>query len=206
MDKIRKLMEFYVIEFHVTEDSHGQIVRTKHQFCVYGTYCWKKNEDIENTDNNVSIYPKFNDLSVTRVLDGKEIPYNQRGSLKYIPRKAISMEIHGTTKEMYQMLFLDEGLKEFVSRFHSDENYVLSVCDLPIYKYIVSSDLKERFELHMVTNDFIYYSCDGMLDVLATNDHRLVSDNEFADICYLDSIENIKNGTEKLIFGTNQTT
>lgn len=206
MDKIRKLMEFYVIEFHVTEDSHGQIVRTKHQFCVYGTYCWEKNEDIENTDNNVSIYPKFNDLSVTRVLAGKEIPYNQRGSLKYIPTKAISMEIQGTTKEMYQMLFLDEGLKEFVSRFHSDENYVLSVCDLPIYKYIVSSDLKERFELHMVTNDFIYYSCDGMLDVLATNDHRLVSDNEFADICYLDSIENIKNGTEKLIFGTNQTT
>ena len=206
MDKIRKLMEFYVIEFHVTEDSHGQIVRTKYQFCVYGTYCWEKNEDIENTDNNVSIYPKFNDLSVTRVLDGKEIPYNQRGSLKYIPTKAISMEIQGTTKEMYQMLFLDEGLKEFVSRFHSDENYVLSVCDLPIYKYIVSSDLKERFELHMVTNDFIYYSCDGMLDVLATNDHRLVSDNEFADICYLGSIENIKNGTEKLIFGTNQTT
>ena len=206
MDKIRKLMEFYVIEFHVTEDSHGQIVRTKHQFCVYGTYCWEKNEDIENTDNNVSIYPKFNDLSVTRVLDGKEIPYNQRGLLKYIPTKAISMEIQGTTKEMYQMLFLDEGLKEFVNRFHSDENYVLSVCDLPIYKYIVSSDLKERFELHMVTNDFIYYSCDGMLDVLATNDHRLISDNEFADICYLDSIENIKNGTEKLIFGTNQTT
>ena len=206
MDKIRKLMEFYVIEFHVTEDSHGQIVRTKHQFCVYGTYCWKKNEDIENTDNNVSMYPKFNDLSVTQVLDGKEIPYNQRGSLKYIPTKAISMEIQGTTKEMYQMLFLDEGLKEFVNRFHSDENYVLSVCDLPIYKYIVSSDLKERFELHMVTNEFIYYSCDGMLDVLATNDHRLVSDNEFADICYLDSIENIKNGIEKLIFGTNQTT
>lgn len=199
-------MEFYVIEFHVTEDSHGQIVHTKHQFCVYGTYCWKKNEDIENTDNNVSMYPKFNDLSVTQVLDGKEIPYNQRGSLKYIPTKAISMEIQGTTKEMYQMLFLDEGLKEFVNRFHSDENYVLSVCDLPIYKYIVSSDLKERFELHMVTNDFIYYSCDGMLDVIATNDHRLVSDNEFADICYLDSIENIKNGTEKLIFGTNQTT
>lgn len=166
----------------------------------------EKNEDIENTDNNVSMYPKFNDLSVTQVLDGKEIPYNQRGSLKYIPTKAISMEIQGTTKEMYQMLFLDEGLKEFVNRFHSDENYVLSVCDLPIYKYIVSSDLKERFELHMVTNDFIYYSCDGMLDVLATNDHRLVSDNEFADICYLDSIENIKNGTEKLIFGTNQTT
>lgn len=205
MDKIRKLMEFYVIEFHVTEDSHGQIVPTKHQFCVYGTYCWKKNEDIKNADNDVSMYPKFNDLSVTQVLDGKEIPYNQQRLLKYIPTKALSMEIYGTTKEMYQMLFLDEGLKEFANRFHSDENYVLSVCDLPIYKYIVSSDLKERFELHMVTNDFIYYSCDGMLDVLATNDHRLVSNNEFADICYLDSIENIKNGTEKLIFGTSQT-
>lgn len=205
MDKIRKLMEFYEIEFHVTEDSHGQIVSTKHQFCVYGTYCWEKNEDIKNANNDVPMYPKFNDLSVTQVLDGKEIPYNQRGSLKYIPTKAISMEIQGTTKEMYQMLFLDEGLKEFVNRFHSDENYVLSVYDLPIYKYIVSSDLKERFKLHMVTNDFIYYSCDGMLDVLATNDHRLVSNNEFADICYLDSIENIKNGTEKLIFGTSQT-
>lgn len=198
-------MEFYVIEFHVTEDSHGQIVPTKYQFCVYGTYYWKKFENIENADNDAFMYPKFNDLSVTQVLDGKEIPYNQQRLLKYIPTKALSMEIYGTTKEMHQMLFLDEGLKEFVNRFHSDENYVLSVCDLPIYKYIASSDLKERFELHMVTNDFIYYSCDGMLDVLATEDHRLVSNNEFADICYLDSIENIKNGTEKLIFGTSHT-
>lgn len=29
----------------------------------------------------------------------------------------------------------------------------------------------------------------------------MVSDNEFADNCYLDSVENIRNGTEKLLWG-----
>ena len=53
----------------------------------------------------------------------------------------------------------------------------------------------------MVTDAFIYYSQYGMFDVLGTTDHRLVSDNEFADICYLDSVENIRSGAEKLLWG-----
>lgn len=53
----------------------------------------------------------------------------------------------------------------------------------------------------MVTDAFIYYSQYGMFDVLGTMDHRLVSDNELADNCYLDSVENIRNGTEKLLWG-----
>ena len=53
----------------------------------------------------------------------------------------------------------------------------------------------------MVTDAFIYYSQYGMFDVLGTMDHRLVSDNEFADNCYFDSVENIRNGAEKLLWG-----
>lgn len=53
----------------------------------------------------------------------------------------------------------------------------------------------------MVTDAFIYYSQYGMFDALGTMDHRLVSDNELADNCYLDSVENIRSGTEKLLWG-----
>lgn len=53
----------------------------------------------------------------------------------------------------------------------------------------------------MVTDAFIYYSQYGMFDALGTTDHRLVSDNELADNCYLDSVENIRSGTEKLLWG-----
>lgn len=205
----RKLMEFYVMQGHIAKSKHGQFIRTKHQFCIYGTYDWKKTENSDDTDDATYLYPAFSNLRVTRISEGKEIPYDYQDVLQpkalkaeHMITKAIAMEIRGTTAETYQTLFLDKGLREFVNCFRSDENYVLTVSGLPIYKYIVSDDLRDRFELNMVTDVFIYYAYCGMFDVLGTSDHHLISNNEFADNCYLESIENIKNGVEKLIWGT----
>lgn len=206
---IKKLMEFEMTQILPADGKQKDPVHTKRQFCVYGAYRWEKME--HNGDAYAADFPHpvFEHLRVTQVSGGKEVPYEPQGTrpsdvpkiLKAIATRALATEIIGTTTEMFQMLFLDEGLRKFVNHFRSEENYVLCISGLPIYKYIVSGNLRECLELSMVTDAFIYYSQYGMFDALGTSDHRLVSDNEFADNCYLDSVENIRNGTEKLLWG-----
>lgn len=208
-DLVKKLMEFDVAQIVPTGDNQKDPAHTKLQFCVYGTYRWEKME--HNGDAYVAAfpYPVFEHLRVIQVSEGKEVPYEPQGTrpsdapkvFKAIATRALATEIMGTTAETFQMLFLDEGLRKFVDHFRPEENYVLCISGLPIYKYIVSGNLRECLELNMVTDAFIYYSQYGMFNVLGTTDHRLVSDNEFADICYLDSVENIRNGAEKLLWG-----
>lgn len=208
-DLVKKLMEFDVTQIIPTGDNQKDPMRTKLQFCVYGTYRWEKME--HNSDTYVAAfpYPVFEHLRVTQVSEEKEVLYEPQGTrpsdvpkiFKAIATRALATEIMGTVAEMFQMLFLDEGLRKFVDHFRSEENYVLSISGLPIYRYIVSGNLRECLELNMVTDAFIYYSQYGMFDVLGSSDHRLVSDNELADNCYLDSVENIRSGTEKLLWG-----
>lgn len=208
-DLLKKLMEFEMTQIIPTGDNQKDSVHTKWQFCVYGTYRWEKME--HNGDAYVAAFPHpvFEHLHVTQVSEEKEVLYEPQGTqpsdvpkiFKAIATRALATEIMGTVAEMFQMLFLDEGLHKFVDHFRSEENYVLSISGLPIYRYIVSGNLRECLELSMVTDAFIYYSQYGMFDALGTMDHRLVSDNEFADNCYLDSVENIRNGTEKLLWG-----
>ena len=208
-DSIKKLMEFEMTQIFPADGKQKDPAHTKRQFCVYGTYRWEKME--HNGDAYVAAfpYPVFKHLHVTQVSEGKEVPYEPQGTrpfdvpkiFKAIATRALATEIMGTTTEMFQMLFLDEGLRKFVDHFRSEENYVLSISGLPIYRYIVSGNLRECLELNMVTDAFIYYSQYGMFDALGTTDHRLVSDNELADNCYLDSVENIRSGTEKLLWG-----
>ena len=208
-DLIKKLMEFEMTQIFPAGDKQKDPAHIKRQFCVYGTYRWEKTEHNGDAYAAAFPYPVFEHLHVTQVSEGKEIPYEPRGArpsdipkiFKAIATRALATEIMGTTTEMFQMLFLDEGLRKFVNHFRSEENYVLCVSGLPIYKYIVSGNLRECLELNMVTDAFIYYSQYGMFDALGTMDHRLVSYNEFADNCYLDSVENIRNGTEKLLWG-----
>lgn len=208
-DLIKKLMEFEMTQIFPAGDKQKDPAHIKRQFCVYGTYRWEKTEHNGDAYAAAFPYPVFEHLHVTQVSEGKEIPYEPRGArpsdipkiFKAIATRALATEIMGTTTEMFQMLFLDEGLRKFVNHFRSEENYVLCISGLPIYKYIVSGNLRECLELNMVTDAFIYYSQYGMFDALGTMDHRLVSDNEFADNCYLDSVENIRNGTEKLLWG-----
>lgn len=208
-DSIKKLMEFEMTQIFPADGKQKDPVHTKRQFCVYGTYRWEKME--HNGDAYVAafLYPAFEHLRVTQVSGEEEAPYEPQGTrpsdapkiFKAIATRALATEIMGTTAEMFQMLFLDEGLRKFVDHFRSEENYVLCISGLPIYKYIVSGNLRECLELNMVTDAFIYYSQYGMFDALGTTDHRLVSDNELADNCYLDSVENIRRGTEKLLWG-----
>lgn len=159
-DLVKKLMEFDVTQIIPTGDNQKDPMRTKLQFCVYGTYRWEKME--HNSDTYVAAfpYPVFEHLRVTQVSEEKEVLYEPQGTrpsdvpkiFKAIATRALATEIMGTVAEMFQMLFLDEGLRKFVDHFRSEENHVLSISGLPIYRYIVSGNLRECLELSMVTD------------------------------------------------------
>ena len=55
-------------------------------------------------------------------------------------------------------------------------------------------------ELVMVTDQYIYYADYDKMLMLRTDDHTIVSDNYFAEVEYEDSIENIKEGKEMVIW------
>ena len=66
-DLVKKLMEFDVTQIIPTGDNQKDPMRTKLQFCVYGTYRWEKME--HNSDTYVAAfpYPVFEHLRVTQV-------------------------------------------------------------------------------------------------------------------------------------------
>ena len=79
-------------------------MRTKLQFCVYGTYRWEKME--HNSDTYVAAfpYPVFEHLRVTQVSEEKEVLYEPQGTrpsdvpkiFKAIATRALATEIMGT--------------------------------------------------------------------------------------------------------------
>ena len=114
---------------------------------------------------------------------------------------AIATSIWCASESVYRTLFLHKGLQEFIDGFRSEENCVLSASGLKIYKYILSSDLSMQYQLNLVTDQYIYYSNENLVYVFSTSDHNLLSDNEYADISYWNSVDAVKNGTEKLLWG-----
>ena len=159
----KKLMEFDVSQIFLASDKQKGAVHTKRQFCVYGTYHWEKMENNGDAYAAAFPYPVFEHLHVTQTSEGKETPYEPHGTwssdmpkaYEAFATRALATEIMGTTAEMFRMLFLDKGLCKFVNHFRSEENYVLCISGLPIYKYIASGDLRECFKLDIVTDVFI---------------------------------------------------
>ena len=147
-------------------------------------------------------------MQATQVVNGKEIPYapaglawNHKFQVDDMINSALAAAIWGATESVYRTLFLHKGLQEFIDGFHSEENCVLSASGLKIYKYILSSDLSMQYQLDLVTDQYIYYSNESLVYAFSTSDHNLLSDNEYADISYWNSVDAVKNGTEKLLWG-----
>ena len=204
-NKPTKLIEFCIIRAQ-QEKEHGESpVQTKEQYCVYGTYFWDEAPGVGITPFK---YPEFDNLRATKIVNGKEIPYAPTGSswshkfqVDDMINSALATAIWGATGNIYQTLFLHKGLQEFVDHFRLEENYVLSASGLKIYKYILSSNLTMQYQLDLVTDKYIYYSNEDLVYAFSTADHDLLSDNECADIGYWDSVDAIKEGTEKLLWG-----
>lgn len=200
----KKLIEFYVIRPH-TAKAEEPISHIKKHYCIYGTYTW---DEANGIDGNSFLYPEFDDLHAFQIVDGEKIPYTPTGSswshkfnVYDMINSALATEIWGTTAKTYKTLYLDNELQDFVNSFRSEENYLLSASGLKVYKYILASDLSHQYTLSLVTDTCIYYVDDESVYALNTSDHCLLSDNAFAEMGYWNSIDAIRNGTEKLLWG-----
>lgn len=200
-----KLIEFCIPKAHKNGQGDVTVSLKEERYCIYGTYFW---DEAPGVGVEPFKYPEFDDLQATRVVDGKEIPYTPAGSawnhkfqVDDMINSALAAAIWGATKNIYQILFLHKDLQEFIDGFRSEENCVLSASGLKIYKYILSSDLSMQYQLDLVTDQYIYYSNESLVYVFNTSDHNLLSDNEYADISYWNSVDAVKNGTEKLLWG-----
>lgn len=200
-----KLIEFCIPKAQKDKQGDTTVSFNEERYCVYGTYFC---DEAPGVGVEPFQYPEFDDLRATRVVDGKEIPYTPAGSawshkfqVDDMINSALATAIWGAEKNVYRILFLHKGLQEFIDGFRSEENYVLSASGLKIYKYILSSDLSIQYQLDLVTDQYIYYSNESLVHAFSTSEHNLLSDNEYADISYWNSVDAVKNGTEKLLWG-----
>lgn len=203
--KPTKLIEFCVVRDQKNGQENAHTPLEEERYCVYGTYFWDEAPGVGVTPFD---YPEFKNLRATKIVNGKEIPYTPTGSLwshrfqvNDMINSALATVIWGATENVYRTIFLHKGLQEFVDDFRSEENYVLSASGLKIYKYILSSDLTIQYQLNLVTDKYIYYSNEDLVYALSTSNHDLLSDNEYADMGYWESVDAIKDGTEKLLWG-----
>lgn len=200
-----KLIEFCVTRTQKNKQGNAAVSSEEERYCVYGTYFW---DDAPGVGAKPFKYPEFEDLQATQMANGKEIPYaparsawNHKFQVNDMINSALAAAIWGATESVYRTLFLHKELQEFIDDFRSEENCVLSASGLKIYKYILSSDLSMQYQLDLVTDQYIYYSNESLVYAFSTSDHNLLSDNEYADISYWNSVDAIKNGTEKLLWG-----
>mgnify|MGYP003292505304 CR=1 FL=1 len=57
------------------------------------------------------------------------------------------------------------------------------------------------YELSLMTDKYAYYIGGDLILMTDITNNSVVSDNYFAEVGYGDSVENIKNGTETLLYG-----
>ena len=207
----KKLMEFLLtVQQTKNDEETGEllVIPEVFHYNVYGNYTFEEGEEAESSNEFHFQRPIFSDVYATQLLDGKEIPYvptkrswnGRRFVVDDMLENVLAYHILGNTQTC-QLLYIEEGLKAFIDSFHTDDNFVLEVSGLKIYKHALSLDLSDLLTLNLVTKECIYYVSDCKFYMLDTSDHFLLSDNEFAEMGYWDSIEEIQNGSDTLLWG-----
>ena len=185
------------------------VVKLNETFKVYGAYEIAIDEefDLQAAGNNRIMIkrPEFDNIKVTKLVNGKEEDYMPAGCTwtgrEYNALDVIESFVAALIRgdETYTKIFVDEGLQEVV------EYYTTEIAATAKGKFIPArifdGSLIYQYRLLMVTDAFIYYYNDDSFIMLNTEDHSIVSDNYFAEVGYNDSVENIRDGSETLIWG-----
>ncbi len=115
---------------------------------------------------------------------------------------AIYVSMSGEDNDfIYSKIYPDSKLQELVDSYTNDSEVALTVSGRKIPERILSYNMYDMYQLLLVTDAFIYYSYDESVYMLRTDDHNIVSDNDFAEVELADSIENVKSGKEMLLWG-----
>ena len=158
-------------------------------FSFFGNFTIETGKHL-NTDekgNRIWIhypYCEFSNITVTKIVDGKEIKFEPNGyrwnGTKYCAESMLEYLISALIRKdsTFEVCNLNEELGDVVEWY--------------------------QFELSLVTDKYIYYLRDDLVLMLSAETHEIISDNYFADVGFWESVESIRNndGEESLLWGT----
>lgn len=168
---------------------------------VYGEY--EKSEE-KTLDNKMCPTLEFEHLTVKQIRNGESVPYVPEGRSwsghKYDETDMIcgllaDMTVGGSA---YKVHYLEEGLQKVVEFYVNDSS--LKVDGKPVSSMILYAGT-EVYELLLATDKYLYYGREDAFRMYTTSERELVSDNYFTEVGFADSIENIENGSETLLWG-----
>lgn len=155
-------------------------------------------------------YCEFSNITVTKIVDGREIKYEPNGyrwnGTKYCAESMLEYLISALIRKdsTFEVCSLNKELGDVVEWYHKPENTVFDCNENPVPRLILGNDLYEEFELSLVTDKYSYYLRDDQLLMISTETHEIISDNYFAEVGFWESIASIRNndGEESLLWGT----
>ena len=179
-------------------------------FNVYGEYDIETGKELDYTTGGKPEfveykYPEFYDITVKKIVDGKEKDYTVTGETwagrKYVSRDVIESVIAAFIRndDAVNILSLEDGLQKLVDEYKSDVAINYLTKDIP--KKILSVNMYSLYQLLMVTDKYIYYAHDDEFLMMDTENHGIISDNYFAEVGLNDSIEDVRSGAEMLMYG-----
>lgn len=172
---------------------------------IYGKY---HSTDIKELEDSKLVSYKgmeFSDISATHMVNGQEEVYTPMGSSwaghKYNATDVLEFFIAAIIRgdDSHRALYIDDGLNEYIDSYTS--NVAVSVAGKTIPSRIPNNKLYCVYQLYLVTDQYTYYLHDDEVLMLSTENHIVVSDNYFAEVGFWDSVNNIKQGKETLLFG-----
>lgn len=98
----------------------------------------------------------------------------------------------------YVIEYLDAGLKGCIDLYRLDS---IEVEQITIPKKILYGSLLDLYELSLVTDKFIYYNYECVMLMVDKDTRKIVSDNYFAEVGYWRSVEAIRAGEERHLWG-----
>lgn len=168
---------------------------------IYGEYEEKEEKTLSN---KVCPTLEFEHLTAKQIRNGESVPYVPEGR-SWSGRKYDEMDmICGLLADMtvggsaYKVLYLEEGLQKVVDFYVSDSS--LQVDGNSVSSMILYAGA-DAYELLLATDKYLYYGKEDEFRMYTTSERELVSDNYFAEVGFADSIENIENGSETLLWG-----
>jgi len=166
-------------------------------FEIYGDI---KETILDFADNR---YLDFADIEMYEIKDKEKVPYEpvgttwatgQRLTVYDATSDVVDRIVRNQTKD-FEVLYIREDIKEFVDNYRKDIALVFAEREIP-YR-IIKNNYINTYELHLATEDFLYYINNDEMIMLRTASGEPVSDNYFAEVGYYESLENIENGEEK---------
>lgn len=177
---------------------------------VYGEYDIETDKELDYTTGEKPEfaeykYPDFYDITVKKVIDGKEEDYVVTGETwagrKYVSRDVIESVIAASIRgdDSVAIISLEDGLQKLVNEYKS--NVAINYLTKDIPKKILSVNMYSLYQLLLVTDKYIYYAHDGEFLMMNAESHEIISDNYFAEVGLNDSIEDVRSGAEMLMYG-----